>query len=464
MIKPLSCFLFHLDADNFTSLRQHFQSLLSKIKDFVIALNLYKDPEKQSVDDIRQQRISSRLFIVLMIIALSILVLYTSLVIVTKTVTIKQPTVNVYTELQTKYSQTIVCPCTQMSINYEKFISFDPTFHQICSSDFVTEQWLNYFFVPSQDLLWLNDIRYFSPIYFSNLIKFCDLSLETINNALLLFNFTQYITKNLQEVNLFRSQTEQITTLFKQTTTSSYLLALSMGQQMTSGNGLFSDVTANYAYSSVGTNSFNQVFIPAIYAFPNSTNGSTNCSCKFYPNNCGLPTGIYTLNFSYTESLFEIPGSWCGCYMIGSLYESTFECYFNQSCIDQIYQLIASTSLNPFTATAMIYNSSNTQYETTTKLQKIIEQLMIEQWNDQILFNLYFGECNPAFCIYTYNTRQDLVDILTTTIGLIGGLTTVLKIIIIPIMAFVAFIIRKKRPQTIQIQVNGKLFTVEDPE
>ena len=147
--------------------------------------------------------------------------------------------------------------------------------------------------------------------------------------------------------------------------------------------------------------------------------------------------------------------------MIGSLYESTFECYFNQSCIDKIYQLTASTSAYPFNATAMIYNSSNTQYETTTKLQKIIEQLMIEQWNDEILFNSYFEECNPAFCIYTYNTRQDLADIFTTTIGLIGGLTTILKIIVIPI---VAFITRKKRPQSIQIQVNGKLFTVEDPE
>jgi hypothetical protein len=89
---------------------------------------------------------------------------------------------------------------------------------------------------------------------------------------------------------------------------------------------------------------------------------------------------------------------------------------------------------------------------------------MIEQWNDQILFNSYFEQCNPAFCLYTYNTRQDLVDVFTTTIGLIGGLTTVLKIIIIPIMAFVAFIIRKKRPQPIQIRINGKLFTVEDPE
>ena len=70
-----------------------------------------------------------------MVLALSVLVLYTSLAIVTHTVTVKQPTVNVYTELQTKYSQTLVCPCTQIAIDYEQFISF----HQIkyCISSFV---------------------------------------------------------------------------------------------------------------------------------------------------------------------------------------------------------------------------------------------------------------------------------------------------------------------------------------
>ena len=76
------------------------------------------------------------------------------------------------------------------------------------------------------------DLRGIGPTYFATLIRFCDLSIETINNALLLFNFTQYVTKNLQEVNLFQSQTEQIVTLFKQTTINSYLQALSMGQQM----------------------------------------------------------------------------------------------------------------------------------------------------------------------------------------------------------------------------------------
>jgi flagellar motor switch protein FliM len=121
--------------------------------------------------------------------------------------------------------------------------------------------------------------------------------------------------------------------------------------------------------------------------------------------------------------------------------------------LDKIYELIGSNSLYPFNATAMIYNSSNTQYQITTKIKEIIEKLMIEQWNDQISFNAYYEQCNPSFCIYTYNKQGDMAYMITTTIGLIGGLTTILRIVI-PLI--VAFIRRKKRPKPIETEINGK--------
>ena len=79
---------------------------------------------------------------------------------------------------------------------------------------------------------------------------------------------------------------------------------------------------------------------------------------------------------------------------------------------------------------------------------------MIEQWNDQISFNSYYEQCNPLFCVYTYNKQGDLAYVFTTTIALIGGLTTILKIIILPIVAFLR---RKKQQQPIETEVDGKL-------
>ncbi|CAF4010727.1 unnamed protein product [Adineta steineri] len=407
------------------------------------------DPYKQSAHDLKNQRIITRLFIILMIITLSLLILYTSLTIITETVTVKQPTINVYTELQTKYSQTLVCPCTQITLDYEKFISFHPTFHQICSSDFVTTQWIDFFLT---DVLFLaNDVRNMAPLYYRTLSTFCNLSVDTINNALLVFNFTEYVTKNVQQINLFQSQTEQIVNLFKQTTANSYLQALSVDREMFSGNALFSGLLTNYRFALVGNNSDDETVDPVIYDhyYANGT-VSDSCSCKIDPSTCGIPSRIANLSEGHSMILYEIPGFWFGCYTIESLFQSTFECYFNQSCIDQIYQALASTSLYPFNTTVMIYNSSNTQYQITTKIQQILEQLMIEQWNDQISFTSYYQQCNPQFCIYTYNKQGDLTYIFTTIIGLIGGLTTIFKIIIPPIVKFIR---RNKRPQLTVIEI-----------
>jgi hypothetical protein len=419
----------------------------------MVILNLFKDQEKQSIHDMRNQRISTRVFIIFMFITLSILVLYTSLTIVTQTITIKQPTVCAYTELQTKYSQTLICPCTQISIDQQNFISFHPTFHQICSSDFISTQWIDYLIALDDVLADSLDLRSIGPSYFSTLLSFCNLSLETINNALIIFNSTKYVTKNVQQTDLFQSQTEQIVNLFKKTTTNSFLQALSMDRQIISGNALFSALFTNYFYITVGNNSFDQVFSASIYTPNDSSNGSTNCSCKHFPSTCGQSTGIYTLSLYNPLLLFSVPGLWIGCYAVESLFRSTFECYFNQSCIDKIYQLIHSKSSHPFNATALIYNSSTTQYMITTQIQEIIEQLMIEQWNNQISFSSYYEQCNPVVCVYTYNTQGDLAYVFTITIGLIGGLTTIFIIIIPPVVAFLR---RRKRPQSIETDVDGK--------
>ncbi|CAF1580352.1 unnamed protein product, partial [Didymodactylos carnosus] len=52
--------------------------------------------------------------------------------------------------------------------------------------------------------------------------------------------------------------------------------------------------------------------------------------------------------------------------------------------------------------------------------------------------------CAPQECTYTYSGHNNVVYIVTTVIGLIGGLTKVLQVIIPPIVEFVR---KKKRPK-----------------
>ena len=83
---------------------------------------------------------------ILLFLSISSVIIYASLTNVTKTMVIQQPTITLYKQLQSKYPNTLVCPCQQVLNEYSTFILFHyiPKFNQICSSDFVSEQWLNY--------------------------------------------------------------------------------------------------------------------------------------------------------------------------------------------------------------------------------------------------------------------------------------------------------------------------------
>jgi hypothetical protein len=68
---------------------------------------------------------------------------------------------------------------------------------------------------------------------------------------------------------------------------------------------------------------------------------------------------------------------------------------------------------------------------------------MVEEWNLLIMYEQYYNECQPTECSYTHQTKNTVIYIVTTLVGLVGGLITVLKLIV-PI--FVKLIRRKKQP------------------
>ena len=114
-----------------------------KCKQFCQNLNLFPSAPPSTDDhELRSQRISTRLFIFLLILALTILLSYTSLTTVTKTISVHKPSLTEYSQLYSKHSQSLICPCTQISVSYEKFIHVEYTLHQVCNSIYVTDDWI----------------------------------------------------------------------------------------------------------------------------------------------------------------------------------------------------------------------------------------------------------------------------------------------------------------------------------
>jgi hypothetical protein len=74
-------------------------------------------------------------------------------------------------------------------------------------------------------------------------------------------------------------------------------------------------------------------------------------------------------------------------------------------------------------------------------LQVIVDELMVEEWNRSRMYDRYYNACQPIECTYTHQTKNSIVYIVTTLIGLLGGLITVLKLIV----PRAVMLVRKKR-------------------
>jgi len=76
------------------------------------------------------------------------------------------------------------------------------------------------------------------------------------------------------------------------------------------------------------------------------------------------------------------------------------------------------------------------QFLENSTINEIVDQLMVEQWNQSIMYDRYYNECQPAECIYTHQSNNNPIYIVTTLIGLLGGLITVLKLIVPRLVMF----------------------------
>jgi len=409
-----------------------------KLKKYVQNLNLFPSiPASTNESILQQQRTSTRLFLLLLIWFLLILTLYNSLIKITKSITVNDPTSETYFELFSKYTRTLTCPCRKIAIDYRNLVNISYTFHQLCTSDFISEKWIG--LLPGSEVLTSkDDFRGIAPYLFRGLATFCESVNTTIVDSLDSFYTRQYIGDSLVSFDLFKSQMDSQVIEFISSTTKTYLLSLSMIRSTTQSNALFSAYQTNYIFTAGDTDLSSIRIIPTTY---------DNCNCMITAE---CIDDVPIRREATHEILYKIPGLKIGCYITEALMESTLECLFIEECIDQIRYYVFPLKLFP---NLTILNSSlKSKYLPNTKLKIILDQLMIEQWNWSIIYKSYYEQCQPYQCTFTFETRNDLIFIVTVIIGLIGGLVTLLKLII-PFV--IQFILDERQSQT---SITSKIF------
>ncbi|UJR29494.1 hypothetical protein I4U23_010707 [Adineta vaga] len=355
------------------------------------------------------------------------------------------------TQLFQRYNDEIRCPCSSIASTYNWSIKINVLFHEICSSSFSSEEQRNNFtlnIISNLSSYSQNDYRRFLSSHLQFLERLCQLSHQTVNISIQQFLSSLFFTPELLPEEIFNQRLHSIIEQTKSKTPKTFNRLFFLIRSINHGNAMISTYGTNFQYYNPWDISFKQYVPTRALIYDN------NCSC-------GLSSScIIQANFIDQNSLEIIPiqGLKMGCLPSESFRFSTFECFYNQSCIQLIqYYLNITNTSHSF---SVLSSTNKSRFSINTNIDKLIDELFIEEWNIIINYSSYFSQCLPMICSYNYIQQYDILYSITMLFGLQGGLTIVLQWICPKLIQIIYRIYRykRKRRDTIQpISINEQI-------
>ena len=427
--------LTHYSDTLAVQIQLQWRIIVKKIKTILIQLNIFNDHRKQTQADIYQGRITTRVYILLLIASMLILILYTTESVQTVTITVQTPTLELYEELEERHDNSLQCPCTAISIPQEDFITIIPTYHQICSSEFVQSWWyLSLLFTLGDHSG--GDFLRTSLSYFEGLAFFCRTANETYTSAYNHFLSTKFISAQVFPRQTFTAKTNALLQTFLQTTRAEFLHSIL----------LVTDILRVDKYATLFATNINyQVFHDQptitpkpylVYSFfyTLSTDSESTCSCG-KDVNC---TGIEEYNKNYDILI----GVSIRCEVVDTTLQTPLSCWYNYECFKAFRDNMALYNDQVPVNMTMLDSIQSSRFPPNVSFETILREMMVEYFNFSISYDLYYHECHPESCTYTYETQSNLIHIVTTTISLLGGINVILRLLC-PLMTMFLLKLRK---------------------
>lgn len=409
-------------------------------------------PNADDEYEIRNQIIATRLFLVVSALSIVILTIYSSQQPIMKTVTFNNPTVDDYTSLITTESETLTCPCKNIAIRRGDFLTFRPTFHQICQSIFTNPAWSYKLaqIVSNGLLVDVLDFRHSSPVIFQALTTFCRLSKAQIEKDLQNFYRSEFVTTEVLPHKLLTQKGQSLIDLFISVSENEFTNALQITRDMTFTNLLMSGAGVSIKIELHHLNETYQQIRSSSFVLHNPFS-SSDCTCDA-SDSCVEQAAIYEHSDNQTMS-YDIPGFFVGCQIVDTTLKSNFHILYNQSWIDEYRARIGFDDVNPDPFSTIALNVSiRSQFNMTTPIQMIIEKMMVEDWHSFTNFSAYYDQCHPVKCEYSYVVKYDIIYIITTIIGLMGGLLTIFQFLIPLLVKLIRkYCFKQRRQITVEV-------------
>lgn len=193
---------------------------------------------------VRDQILTTRLYIVLFCMSLLGVFLVSTVPQQTITHVINNPSEITYEQFRADQSS-FTCTCSNINIPYSSFISLSqPTLHQICSSSFVNQTWISATFGDAT--VSRSMAQGFLSAHFRLLEAFCRSSNQTLADALKNFGSTQFISTTLISHSEFTEEMNYTLIKFYSQAPNIFRRALSFILDITLGNQVISAYEGNW--------------------------------------------------------------------------------------------------------------------------------------------------------------------------------------------------------------------------
>ncbi|CAF1253647.1 unnamed protein product [Adineta steineri] len=379
-------------------------------------LNLFKNVNDRTENSIKQQKITTRVYLILLTGSICILCLFTSLNSETVTKIEKNPSLTTYNSLRGGlHSASLQCPCSTKAIPHQKFVSLSPYYHQICSSSFIHIDWIE--IMRSSLFNSISKDRQFRiSALFQLLSDFCQLADKTINDAVKQYLSRLFIASFVMNEDDFDKQLNSSLNQFYRSTIHNF------------------DLMANAL----------QLFMQLKFILneiKEINSSMTRCVCATDPY-CKVPAVIYDpvqefyiSNITYI--IYNASGWIRGCLVIDALLHSTLQClYAGSNCfpllLSDATQLssLLSNNQSSLIIHPMVYNPTMSRFPPNTTVSTMFKEMMIEEWNPSPTYPSFYESCAPIYCTYSQKIRtKSFVGVIIELIATVGGLVALLRIV-----------------------------------
>ncbi|CAF3350718.1 unnamed protein product [Rotaria sp. Silwood2] len=103
---------------------------------------------------------------------------------------------------------------------------------------------------------------------------------------------------------------------------------------------------------------------------------------------------------------------------------------------------------------AVLDDTLPSRFAPNTPVEVLLKRMMIESWFSSINYNAFYTSCHPVHCTFAYDSRHNVPYLITTIIGIFGGLDIILEFVYLIVGRFLFRCGKARQPNNTSLSRN----------